>query len=58
MKYQSIINIDSLWDSILIAVMLAAIFSQTSLFPAWIALGAAPLLLCRLNIISLDRQLT
>ncbi len=57
MKYHSIINIDSLWDSILIAVMVATLFSQTTLFPAWIALGAAPLLLCRLKIISLDRQL-
>jgi hypothetical protein len=57
MKYHSTINIDSLWDSLLIVLMLATVFSQTSLFPAWIAMGAAPLMLCRLRIISLERQL-
>ena len=57
MQYHSIINIDSLWDSMLIAVLIATLFWQSALLPAWIAFGAAPLLLCRLQIIRLDRQL-
>ena len=50
------LTLDFIWDIILVFLILVAALSKGDIFPAWLAIGAIPLLSIRLNLFLLEQK--